>query len=129
MYSRILWIIWALLAAGATIAGIQAQSVWTENVWILPALALTWVTTLIGFFRPARVEAILTRLLSPLRRWPSLLWFIALIYLCMTIGIWLAQYQPTNGRALAAIEYCYLLAVVWGFIFLIAYGVKRETVR
>jgi hypothetical protein len=129
MYSRTLWIIWAPLAAGATITGLQAQSVWAENVWIIPALVLIWVITLVGFFRPAWGEKILTRLLNLLRRWPSLLWLIVLIYLCLTIGVWLAQYQPTNGRALTAVESCYLLAVAWGFIFLIAYGVKRETVR
>jgi hypothetical protein len=129
MYSRTLWIIWALLAAGATIAGVQAQSVWAENIWIVLALVLLWAITLAGFFHPAWSEKFLMWLLNPLRHWPSLLWLIVLIYLCLTIGIWLAQYQPTYGRPLTAVEYCYLLAVAWGLIFLMAYGVKRENVR
>jgi hypothetical protein len=129
MYSRLLWVIWALLAVGATIAGIQAQPVWGENSWLIPALIFMWVITLVGFFRWLRAEKIVNMLLRPLRRWPSLLWAVILLYLIVTIGAWLALYQPTYGRPLKAVEICYLLVVAWGFVFLLAYNVNRPTLR
>jgi len=129
MHSRTLWIIWALLVAGATLAGFQAQPVWGENGWLIPALVLMWAITIVGFVRPLPAEVVMPRVLRPLRRWPALLWLIVLLYLCLTIGVWLVQYQPTYGRPLAPVESCYLLAVAWGLVFLLAYGMKRQTVR
>jgi hypothetical protein len=129
MYNRILWILCALLTIGGTIAGIQAQLVWGDNIWLVPALMLMWVITIIGFFRWTPAQKVIDTILSPLRRFPSLLWFVVLVYLCATIGAWLAAYQPTYGHALLPVEFCYLCAVVWGFIFLVAYGINRETLR
>ena len=129
MYSRILWILWALLTLGGTIAGIQAQPVWGDNIWLIPALVLMWVITVIGFFRWPRAQNIIGTILRPLRKSPALLWFALLVYLCVTIGAWLAFYQPTYGRPLQPVEFCYLCAITWGFIFLLAYGINRETLR
>jgi hypothetical protein len=129
MYNRVLWAFWALLTLGATIAGIQAQDVWGENIWLVPALVLMWIITLVGFFRWSRVQKIVGAVLRPLRRWPALLWLVLLVYICVTIGAWLALYQPTYGRPLKPVEFCYLCVITWGFIFLLAYNINRETLR
>ena len=72
MYSRILWILWALLTVGGTIAGIQAQPVWGDNIWLIPALVLMWVITIVGFFRWPRAQKLVDAILRPLRKFPSL---------------------------------------------------------
>lgn len=129
MVNRIVWFIWALLAAGATIAALGAQPVWGDNPWLIPALVVIWMITAVGFFRPPRVQQVVTAIVRPLRVSPALLWFALLVYICLTVGAWLALYQPTYGRPLQPIEFAYLLTAAWGILFLLAYDMNRETVH
>jgi hypothetical protein len=128
MYSRFLWAIWALLALAATAAGIAAQPVWDTNPWIIPALVVIGVVTLIGFVR-GRLHTVVSAPVRGLRRSGALFWFALLVYYAVLVGAWLVHYQPTYGRPLKPVEYCYLAVIAWGFVYLIAYDLRRETLR
>jgi hypothetical protein len=128
MRSRSLWVFWGLLAVGASISGFLAQADWPENGWVIPALIGVWLVTISGF-RPFAFAAPLEKLLQGLRSRPLLFWLLILVYLTLGVGMWLANHQPTYGRALTALEYCYLAVLAWGFLFLLCYGASADEYR
>lgn len=128
MRSRALWVFWVIIALGASLSAVLAQADWPENGWVIPVLIGVWLITLSGF-RPFSLAAPLQKLLRGLRSRPLIFWVFMLAYLTLGIGMWLANHQPTYGRALTAIEYCYLAVLAWGFVFFLAYGADSDEYR
>lgn len=135
--------LWLLLTVGAVIFGImaapavtatitdsnnQAQTVIAPTLWIIPALAIIVILTLLTVFSVTRL-ARLTSVLAWLREHPILNWFLLLLYLCVAVGWWVYKEQPTNGRGLTAVEFCYLCCIGWLFIGLIAYDMDTPRLR
>lgn len=126
--SRFWAVVWVLLAALATIAGIQAQAQWGEQIWVPLALVVIWLVTAAGLlFEPAR--KLLAAPLRWLRRRPVLYWIALLLYLTVTLGAWVVVDQPTHGRPVTALESIYLLLVAWGLVYLLAFAMDSEQAR
>ncbi len=126
MNSRVLGGFWVLLVVGATIAGLQAIS--PENPLIIPALIVMWVITIISLL-PFPLKKAVGAPIRWLREHPILYWFLILFYICLSLGYWVSQYQPTNGRALKPVEFFYLLAISWFLIYLLAYDADAPQLR
>lgn len=128
MKSRIIAGLWLLLAAGALIAGLQAEPTKPENLWMLVALAvivgLTFYTLIMRRSLPA-----LSRVLHSLRGNGALFWFVVLLVLNLGFGWWVVVYQPTNGWPLLPFEIAYLCAVGWVFLLLTFYDMDGQTAR
>lgn len=128
MIRRILLI---LLALGAAFAAAQAEPK-PEEAWRLPLVVLLWVLTAGGVAPlPAsiRLRRYLAAPLHGLRARPILNWLVVLVYVVGALLLWLLPYQPTNGRVLLPIEFEYLCAALWGFIFLTTYDVTEPELR
>ncbi|MBZ0288722.1 MAG: SGNH/GDSL hydrolase family protein, partial [Anaerolineae bacterium] len=128
MRNRWLGGFWAQIPLAATITGLQTLAVTADNFWIVPALAVMWGVTIAHFLKPCWH----TRLGAParwLRGRPAMLWMALLILFCVGVGAWLAHYQPTNGRGLLPVEVCYVLVLLWAFLFLLAYDLDLPTAR
>src|SRR5258708_6725584 len=111
MNSRFLKIIWVLLAIGAVVFGVmaapavtatitdkdQTQTVIAPTLWIIPALVIIVVVTLLTVFTQIR-PALLRKPMGWLRKRPLLYWFLLLLYLTVAVGWWVYKEQPTNGR-------------------------------
>ncbi len=142
MNSRFLKIIWILLAIGAVVFGImsspavtatvtnndQTQTVIAPTLWIIPALAIIIIVTLLTVLTKNR-PALLRNPMRWLRAHPLIYWFTILLYLTLAVGWWVYKEQPTNGRGLKMVEFCYLCSISWLFIFLIGYDADVATVR
>src|SRR3982750_3662645 len=102
MNSRFLRIIWVLLAIGAVVFSVIAST-----LWIIPALLIIVIVTLLTVFTKIR-PALLRNPLRWLRAHPLIYWFLILLYLTLAVGWWVYKQQPTNGRGLTNIEFCYL---------------------
>jgi hypothetical protein len=126
MNSRVLVVFWALVAVGAVIFGLQALS--PENPWIIPSLVVMWTVTLIGLL-PSRFKKVIGAPVRWLRQHPILYWFLILVYIYVTLSRWVSQYQPTNGRPLLPVEFCYVLTIFWVFIYLLAYDADTPQIR
>jgi lysophospholipase L1-like esterase len=142
MNSRFLRVIWILLAIGVVLFGVmaapavtatitdkdQTQTVIAPTLWIIPALMIIVVVTLLTVFTKIR-PALLRNPMRWLRAHPLLYWFLLLVYLTLAVGWWVYKEQPTNGRGLTNVEFCYLCSISWLFIFLIGYDFDVATVR
>lgn len=143
MNSRFLKGLWLLLAIGAVVFGVMAaptatatvtdennvtQTVISPTLWIYPVVAYIMIHTLVTVFSVTR-PPLLRRVLGWLRERPILYWFLLLVYLCVAVGWWVYKEQPTNGRGLTAVEFCYLCCISWGFIGLIAYDMNTPRLR
>ena len=142
MNSRFLKIIWILLAIGALVFGILAaptvtatvtdkditQTIISPTLWIIPALAIIVIVTLLTVFTSTR-PAILRAPIRWLRAHPLIYWFTLLVYLTLAVGWWVYKEQPTNGRGLTNIEFCYLCSIGWLFIWLLGYDADVVTLR
>src|SRR3954447_4432760 len=113
MNSRFLRIIWVLLAIGAVVCGVlaspavtatvtdnnQTQTVIAPTLWIIPALVIIVIVTVLTAFTKIR-PALLRNPLRWLRAHPLIYWFLLLLYLTLAVGWWVYKQQPTNGRGL-----------------------------
>jgi hypothetical protein len=128
MKNRWLNFFWAQIPLAATITGLQALALTADNVWIIPALVIMWGVTVGRIARPAWDK----RLCAParwLRKRPVLFWIVMLALVVVGLGVWLVNYQPTNGRALLPVEVCYVLILVWDFLYLAAYDLDMQEAR
>jgi hypothetical protein len=64
-----------------------------------------------------------------LRKNALLYWFALLVYICLTLGYWVVNQQPTYGRYLTGDEYLYLLVCALGFVYLIGFGMNSDQAR
>ncbi len=128
MKPRWLIVLWLLAALGTTVAGWQTLQTTPEYTGIIPVLIVTWLVTLIGLI-PSRWQTFPGKPLRWLRAHPILYWLVLLIYICVTLGVWVVRDQPTNGRLLLPTEIFYLLTVWWFFLFLLAYDMDTVQVR
>ncbi len=112
-----------LLVVAAGVAAALAYPIPQNHIILLPLiLAAMSASALIAL--PTPVQRWLGTPLRVLRRSPALYWFALLIYIGCTLGWWTARFQPTYGRALTAIEYSYLLLIVWGFCYIAFYDLN-----
>jgi hypothetical protein len=142
MNSRFLKVIWILLAIGAVVFGIMAspavtatltdnnqmQTVIAPTLWIIPALVIIVVVTLLTVLTKSR-PALLRVPVRWLRAHPLLYWFLLLVYLTVAVGWWVYKRQPTNGHWMDFDEISYLFCISWLFIFLIGYDADTVTVH
>lgn len=145
MNNAFLRILWGLLAVGAVIFGVLAQPALTSVVpgadgaqttalapdfWIIPVAGIIAVITVLTLFT-ARRPIFLRQPLAWLRERPVLYWLFVLVFLYISIGGWISDpnYQPTNGRPLRPIEFCYLCVIGWLFLFLLAYDLNTPQLR
>jgi hypothetical protein len=119
--------LWIMLLLLATFATTQAQPTPEEN-WMSPLVIVLWVVTLLALI-PLPLRCFAGTPIRRLRERPILYWLILLIYLCGALALWIVPYQPTNGRLLSPVEFVYLCAALWGFIFLIAYDAHEPELR
>lgn len=124
-------LLWLLLALAALITGLLAladpatppQSPVLVALFVLVAV----ITAASVISAPAR------RFIGLPIRWlrarPALYWLVTLIFFIIWISLWLVSYQPANGRWLLWLEYAYLLAGLWGLVYLLGYGFSAEDAR
>src|SRR5947208_1647056 len=101
MNSRFLRVIWILLAIGAVVFGIiaapavtvtvtnnnQTQTVIAPTLWVIPALAIIVIVTLLTVFTKIR-PALLRVPMRWLRAHPLTYWLLLLVYLTLAVGWW-----------------------------------------
>ncbi|MEO8377918.1 MAG: hypothetical protein ABI579_09635, partial [Candidatus Sumerlaeota bacterium] len=119
--------LWILLVLLATFAATQAQPT-PEEGWMIPLVIALWIVTLLGL-----IPSLLRRLVAGPIRWlrehPILYWLLLLVALFGGLALWIVPYQPTNGRLLTPVEFAYIAAVLWGFVYLIAYDAHEPELR
>ena len=98
-----------------------------EELWVVPLLVMLWGFMLISFAPSLR--SVIVMPLRWLRDRPILYWLALLVYIVIITVLWLVPYQPTNGRPLTGAEYIYLLAGMWGLVFLVAFNVDSDQLR
>ncbi|MFN8376466.1 MAG: SGNH/GDSL hydrolase family protein [Anaerolineae bacterium] len=114
---------WLVIMTLATFLYVLKPS---DEAWVLPALVILWGFTALAFTRLRRYIGLAAQWL----RWkPTLYWFILLVYLCLTLGYWVVNRQPTYGRWLTSAEFIYLLLCLWGLVYLVAYDLDEEQTR
>ncbi|MFN8528625.1 MAG: hypothetical protein U0670_08455 [Anaerolineae bacterium] len=126
---KISGVLWAAAVIGASIFAYNAQPVWGDHPLLVPALIAMWLITLATLAPIEGAAALRKAIAAPvhaLRRTPIAYWLVILVYMTGTIGVWLVQFQPTNGRALQPFEFAYLLMTFWGWLYLIQYDGSRE---
>lgn len=121
-------ILWIALAVGATVMGWLARDTFAENYGVIPALIFVWIISLIGVI-PSRLQAIVAAPVIFARRYPIFYWLLLLVYASVALTIWTVKFQPTYGRWILPIEYVVLFVAAWGFVYLIAYRMDRETLQ
>ena len=118
---RWLWVIILGLATGLYFA--QPPN---DEAWVLPSLVILWGFTALAFTRLRRYIGLAAQWL----RWkPTIYWFVLLAYICLTLGYWVVNRQPTYGRWLTSAEFIYLLLCLWGLVYLVAYDLDEEQTR
>jgi len=119
---------WAQIPLAATVTGLQTLALTTDNFWIVPALAVMWFVTIGRVVRPDW-----HRPLAAPARWlrcrPILYWLVLLVLFIAGLSAWLVNYQPTNGRALKPVEVCYVLILIWVFLYVLAYDLDSTEAR
>jgi len=138
MNSRFLKVIWVLLAVGVVVFGVLStptitvseneQTVIAPTLWIIPAVVIVVGVTALTLFTTIR-PALLRLPLERLREHPNLYWFMLLVYLCLAVGWWVYKAQPTNGRGLTAVEFCYLCCCGWLLVWLLGYDMTTAKAR
>jgi hypothetical protein len=128
MTNRWLGGFWAEIPLAVTITGLQTLALTANNFWIIPALAVMWGVTIAHFAKPCWHKPLGVPACY-LRQRPILFWLLLLILWCAGLGAWLVNYQPTNGRALLPVEVCYVLVLVWVFLYLLAYDLDMPAAR
>jgi hypothetical protein len=116
-----------LLALCATFAATQAQPA-PEEGWVVPLIIILWLVLLVALL-PSPLRPVLQAPLRWLRAHPILYWLVVLVYIFGAIVLWLVPYQPTNGRQLTPVEFVYIAAALWLFIFLLAYDMNQPQLR
>ena len=119
--------LWILLVLVTTFAATQAHPA-PEESWMLPLLIVVWIATAVALI-PSPLHHFVAAPVRRLRERPILYWLVVLIYSVGAILLWLIPYQPTNGRPLAPVEFVYIGATLWMFIFLIAYDAHEPELR
>ncbi len=123
MPSRALTIFWIGLAALGIGLALASETAAPEENWRYGLIVIMALVTTAGIF-PATI-ALVGAPLRALRNSPSLYWLIMLVIFCISAGLWLVPYQPTNGRALTTIEFTYLCFLAWLFVYLLAFDMTR----
>jgi hypothetical protein len=128
MRNRWLGGFWAQIPLAATITGLQTLALTSDNFWIIPALAVMWFVTIGRIVRPDWHQP----LGAParwLRKQPILYWLALLVLVIVGLSAWLVNYQPTNGRPLKPVEVCYVLMLIWVFLYILAYDLDGAGAR
>ncbi|MGQ9890084.1 MAG: SGNH/GDSL hydrolase family protein [Aggregatilineales bacterium] len=121
-------VLWTALVLLAIIAGWSAGVGLPEHTGVTPALALMIVVTTADSLSPRWRQ----RFALPvrwLRRRPILYWLVLLATLSSGLGLWIVNFQPTNGRPLEAVEYLILLTLAWVLVYLLFYDLHTDQLR
>ncbi|MEO8395862.1 MAG: hypothetical protein ABI700_22900, partial [Chloroflexota bacterium] len=119
--------LWLLLVLGATFAATQAQPT-PEEGWMIPLVIVLWIVTAAALI-PSRLRRLVGVPIHWLRAHPILYWLMLLVYIGGGLALWIVPYQPTNGHPLSPVEFVYIDAALWGFIYLIAYDAHEPELR
>ncbi len=115
--------LWLLIVVGATLLLLTPPP--DETLTVL-AIVVLWALTLLSFTPLRHTLGLPVRWL---RRIPALYWFALLLYICLTLGYWVVTRQPTYGRWLTSDEFIYLLACLWGLLYLAFYDADQQQAR
>lgn len=117
------WLIGLLIVIGATVfVVIQPPT----DVLMILALVVAWLVTLLSFTPVRRTLGLPVRWL---RQHALLYWFVLLLYVCLTLGYWVVNRQPSYGRWFTGDEFTYLLLCLWGLVYLVTYEGDSDQAR
>jgi len=119
--------LWIVLVLAITFAATQARPTADEG-WMLPLVIIVWILTLLALM-PSSLRHFVGVPIRGLRTRPILYWLIVLVYICSALALWIVPYQPTNGRQIAPVEFVLIGALLWGFVYLIAYDAHEPELR
>jgi len=121
-------VLWTALVLLAIIAGWSAGIGPPEHTGVMPALALMIVVTMADSLS-LRWRQRLAVPVRWLRQRPILYWLVLLAVLAFGLGLWIVNFQPTNGRPLEAVEYLILLTLAWVLVYLLFYDLHTDQLR
>lgn len=139
MHSRIIRLIWIVLAFGTLIFSVQTLSGATAIggqglanakpfLWVVPITAFVVIVTLLSLFSLWPIGFFQNQL-RRLRRNAIVFWLLVLVYFVYLLGHWLWLEQPTYGRVLTSVELCFLFSSAWGLLFLLFFDLDAQHAR
>lgn len=131
MNGRTANVFWIGAAILATVAGFSAQPWLPEqsaDVWIIAALVILWIITIVSLLVPS-ARPVIGAPARWVQRSGMSYWFVLLVYVAAALGVWVVNWQPAYNKPVSATEFCWLFLSLWGFTYLLAYGMTSTHAR